>query len=221
MTIGDVLGFAGAIGGISLSLWVLLIGVALLFEAKASAAQRVLENEAGKAFGIGVVVLLPLGALSIVLMNLPNGAAKFLGFALFIALLAVSLLGGSGMALLMAERTGARDERISSLTALARGAGMMSLAWIFPILGWFVVAPASVIAGFGAGAKVLWKRGAKAKKPRPLTPVEIPESLDIASQVVPQPVPSQLTTSQLTASQTALPLRLKDDESCESHGATG
>ena len=220
MTIGDVLGFAGAIGGISLSLWVLLIGVALLFEAKASAAQRVLENEAGKAFGIGVAVLLPLGALAIVLLNLPNGLVKMLGFALFIALLAVSLLGGSGMALLMAERTGARDDRISPLTALARGAGMMSLAWIFPFLGWFFVAPVSVIAGLGAGAKVLWKRGAKAKKPTPLSPVQLDEPFAFDSQVAPQPMP-QPVPSQLTASQTAPPLRVKDDESCESHGAIG
>ncbi|HEY0074616.1 MAG TPA: hypothetical protein VGB77_10975 [Abditibacteriaceae bacterium] len=210
MTIGDVLAVVGVISGVCLSLWVLLIGVALLFEAKANAARRVLENEAGRAFGLGLLTVLPLGFGSIALLNAP-GAFKFLGWILLLVLLATSLLGGSGMALLMGERTGARDERISSLTALARGAGMMSLAWLFPVLGWFLIAPASVIAGLGAGAKVLWKRGAKARKPSPLSPVQLSEPFPVTSQITPQPV----------ISQTALSTRLKDEESCESPGAIG
>ena len=170
MTIGDVLAVVGVILGICLSLWVLLMGVALLFEGKANAARRVLENEAGRAFGVGLVTIVPLGAGSIALLNAP-GAFKLLGWIVLLLLLAVSLLGGSGLALLMGERTGARDEKISSLTALARGAGMMSLAWLFPVLGWFLIAPASIIAGLGAGAKVLWKR--RQKKPVPLSHVAL------------------------------------------------
>lgn len=214
MTIGDVLAVVGFLFGVCLSLWVLLIGVALLFEAKANAARRVLENEAGWAFVVGLIALLPLGVGAVALLSKP-GPFQFFGWVLLLILLATSLLGGAGMALLMGERTGARDERISSLTALARGAGMMSLAWLFPVLGWFLVAPASVIAGLGAGTKVLWKRGTKTKKPTPLSPVEIPESLDIVSEVVPHPAP------QAAFSQTALTMQLKDEESCESPAAIG
>lgn len=163
MTIGDVLAVVGFIGGVCLSLWVLLIGVALLFEVKAEAARRVLEAEAARAFGVGLALLLPLGFAGIALINAP-GALKVFGFVLIALLLALSLLGGAGLALLLGERTGARDVNISSLTALSRGAGLMSLAWLFPVLGWFLVAPVSIIIGLGAGAKVLAKRRAKPKQ---------------------------------------------------------
>ncbi len=157
MTIGDVLAFVGFIGSVCLSLWVLLIGVALLFESKAAAARRVLENEAGRTFCLGIVLLLPLGFAAIALINAP-GILKLIGFLLIAALLALSLLGGAGLALLMGERTGSRAPEISSFSALSRGAGMMSLAWLFPVLGWFLVAPVSIIAGLGAGAKALRKK---------------------------------------------------------------
>ena len=120
MTIGDVLAVVGFISGVCLSLWVLLIGVALLFEAKAGAARRVLENEASRAFGLGIVLVLPLGFASIALINAP-GALKVLGFVLIAALLATSLLGGAGLALLMGERT-RRKTKKCLLSRLCRAA---------------------------------------------------------------------------------------------------
>ena len=63
------------------------------------------------------------------------------------------------------DSTGARDESISSLTALSRGAGLLSLAWLFPVLGWFLVAPCSIVIGLGAGVKALRKTRAKSVVP--------------------------------------------------------
>lgn len=232
MTIGDVLAFVGFIGGVCLSLWVLLIGVALLFETKANAARRVLENEAPRAFGLGFVLLLPLGFAAIAMLNGP-GALKFCGLVLLSLLLAISLLGGAGLSLLLGERTGMRAPEISPFAALSRGAGMMSVAWLFPVLGWFLVAPASIITGLGAGAKVLWKRRAPKQQMivNELPPQQLPNSAppmtvsqdffsmpdNFASQSsFPSPMPSALPHS---APNVALPL--KEDEPCESRGAIG
>lgn len=168
MTIGDVLAVVGVILGICLSLWVTLIGAALLFEEKTRLARRVWETQSGGALGIGLALLLPLGVGGIALLSAPGGL-KLVGWIFLLTLFAISLLGGAGLAQLLGERTGARDENISSLTALARGAGMMALAWLFPVLGWFLVAPICLIMGLGAGAKVLWKPGEK--KPAPLSPI--------------------------------------------------
>ena len=199
MKIGDVLGTVGLIGGVCLSLWVLLIGSALLFESKARAARRIWENEAGRALWVGVILVVTLGLLAIVLLKAP-GAFKLLGWIVLLSLLAVSLLGGSGLALLLGERTAAQAPHLSPLGALARGAGMMSLAWIFPVLGWFLVAPVSVIIGLGVGAKVLRPR--RAPQPTP--------------EIAPQP------TAQPTAQPAPLaPMVLTGDESCESRGAIG
>ncbi len=173
MTIGDVLAVVGFISGVCLSLWMLLIGVALLFESKADAARRVLENEAGGAFGLGIVLLLPLGFAAIALINGP-GILKAFGFVLIAVLLATSLMGGAGLALLVGARKEAKAPDISSFSALSGGAGIMSVAWLFPVLGWFLVAPVSIITGLGAGAKVLWKRRAKeviAEQPVAISPV--------------------------------------------------
>ncbi len=168
MTIGDVMAVVGIIAGICLSLWVMLIGAALLFETKAHAARRVWETQTRGALGIGVLLLATLGFGAIALLNAPGGF-KLLGWLLLLALLATSLLGGAGLALLLGERTSAQDVNLSPLTSLSRGAGMMALAWLFPVLGWFLVAPVSVIMGLGAGAKVL--RKPRVKKPLLPTPI--------------------------------------------------
>jgi len=160
MTIGDVMAVVGGVLAICLALWVLLIGAALLFEVKAQAARRVLENQAGRALGVGVALLVTLGFLAIALFKAPGGF-KLLGWALLLSLLATSLLGGSGLALLLGERTGALAPQLSPLGALARGAGMLALAWMFPVLGWFLIGPLAVIIGLGAGAKALRTKAPK------------------------------------------------------------
>ncbi len=160
MKIGDVLGTVGLIGGICLSLWVMLIALALLFEEKAHAARRVLENQAGRALGLGLALALPLGFLSIALFKAPGGF-KLLGWIVLLSLLATSLLGGSGLALLLGERIAAQAPQLSLLGALSRGAGMLALAWIFPVVGWFLIGPLAVIIGLGAGAKALRVRAPK------------------------------------------------------------
>jgi hypothetical protein len=179
MTIGDVMAVVGLIFGICLSLWVMLIGTALLFESKVRVARRVWETQTTGAFWLGALLVVTLGVLSVVLLNAP-GAFKFLGFLLLMLLFATSLLGGAGLALLLSERTSERDERLSPLTSLARGAGIMALAWVFPVLGWFLVAPVSVIIGLGVGVKALAPRGEK--KPLPLAPIVLANEVALANE---------------------------------------
>jgi hypothetical protein len=194
MTIGDVLAVVGVIGGICLSLWAMLIGAALLFEGRAQTARRVWEKHTGAAFGVGFVLTLLLGVGGIALLNAP-GALKIFGWIFLLALLALSLLGGSGLALFLGERTGARDENLSSLTALSRGAGVMALAWLFPVLGWFLVAPVCLIIGAGVGAKALPRKQKK-------------QEIEVAPLLLPP------------TSQTAMTMQIADEKPCESHGAT-
>ena len=79
MTIGDVMAVVGFIGGVCLSLWVTLIGVALLFESKATAARGVLETQTRGALGLGVLLLATVGFGAIALINAP-GALKIFGW---------------------------------------------------------------------------------------------------------------------------------------------
>jgi hypothetical protein len=70
-----------------------------------------------------------------------------------------------------------RVHAAASLTpagAFVRGAVALELAAVFPIVGWFLVIPAVLLAGFGAGLFGLLRW---LPRPRPMTSVPHPESV--------------------------------------------
>src|SRR5213596_1544802 len=134
MTIGDVMAVTGSVIGICLSLWGLLVGLSLLFEARANQARLVLEAQPGRALATGAILVATLGTLSIALLKAPGGF-KILGWVLLLGLLGLSAFGGSGLALLLSRRVATHAPLLSPLGALGRGAGLLAVAWVFPVLG--------------------------------------------------------------------------------------
>jgi hypothetical protein len=136
----------------------LIIGVAfpamltawwLLFPSVVSRAQARVEQTPWSTFGMGLVLLIVLTIPIVVLLALPFGPAKFAGWLLLAAALAVSSIGSAGIAAHLGTRL-TRQSSISALSGFVRGSVILELAAFFPVLGWFFIWPLLIIMAFGA-----------------------------------------------------------------------
>jgi hypothetical protein len=178
MIIGDVLGTTFIVLAVCVSVWALLVGVALVYNEPAGDARTRLEAGARQALAVGFLMALAGGGLGLLLANLPNGLIKLIGWALLLGLLALAALGGGGMALLVGAKIEARAPRLSSFGALGRGAGLLVAVGLVPLLGWFVITPLSLLTALGAGTLVCharWK--AARRRPRPSQPAFVGPSV--------------------------------------------
>lgn len=161
ITIGDVLTVIATVGTISLSIWALILCVAFLFGDRTAHAKRSIERSAWREGLIGVFVLLTLGFVSVVLTASPLPIAKIVGLLGYFALVLIASIGGAGLSSLVAERMMKRDPRVSSTHALGKSAGLMIVACIMPILGWFVLGPILTILCLGSGTHALISKRAE------------------------------------------------------------
>ena len=95
---------------------------------------------------IGLAISGPWVATSILLMSLPNGVLKFAGVLLGLTWLFVALVGMSAVSLHVGRRERSREARWHEV---ARGAGLVTLTWMLPLLGWFVALPLTLACGVG------------------------------------------------------------------------
>ncbi|MBL7650184.1 MAG: hypothetical protein JNK74_28815, partial [Candidatus Hydrogenedentes bacterium] len=77
------------------------------------------------------------------------GPAKFAGWILLAAALAVSSIGSAGIAAHLGARL-SRQSTFSALSGFVRGSVLLELAAFFPVLGWFFIWPLTIIMAFGA-----------------------------------------------------------------------
>jgi hypothetical protein len=136
----------------------LIVGVAfpamltvwwLLFPSVVARSQLRVEKTLTRTFWLGVVIVIVLAIPIIILLALPFGPAKFLGWILLAASLALSSIGSAGIAAHLADRL-AGQSHFSALGAFVRGAVLLELAAFFPVIGWFFLWPLILITAFGA-----------------------------------------------------------------------
>lgn len=122
----------------------------LLYPNLISRAQTRVEKTLSRTFWLGLVIVIGLTIPIIVLMALPFGPAKFLGWILLAGSLALSSIGSAGIAAHLGERMKQAGNNYTPLNAFLHGAVILELAAFFPIIGWLFVWPIMLIAAFGA-----------------------------------------------------------------------
>jgi hypothetical protein len=95
------------------------------------------------------VIIVALAIPIMILLALPFGPAKFMGWILLTASLALSSIGSAGIAAHLANRL-AQHSNLSALSAFMRGAVVLELAAFFPMIGWLFLWPLLLITAFGA-----------------------------------------------------------------------
>ncbi|MBW3623862.1 MAG: hypothetical protein KY468_10695 [Armatimonadetes bacterium] len=156
MTIGDVLAVVAGVFGVGLSVWALLVGVAVMFGSAAHRGKAILLLSPFKVIVTGLLAGAVIGFIAVALMNQANGALKLAGIALLLGLLAVSALGGGGLATIMAERVRRQDGGLSPFAALGRGAALLVIVANIPFFGWFLLLPVMTVVSLGLGIRTLF-----------------------------------------------------------------
>jgi hypothetical protein len=137
----------------------LLIGIAfpamlsawwLFFPALVTRAQARIEKTPWQSFCMGLAVVIAVTIPMVILLALPFGPAKFVGWILLAASLALSSIGSAGIAAHLAERMKSSGSSFSPLSGFIRGAVVLELAAFFPVLGWFFIWPLLLITVVGA-----------------------------------------------------------------------
>ena len=142
----------------------LLIGIAfpalltvlwLLFPTLIARAQTRVEKSLAASFWLGLVVVIALTVPIVILLALPLGPAKALGWILLGFSLAVSSIGSAGIAAHLGERMKQTGNTYSPLSAFIRGAVLLELAAFFPVIGWLFVWIPMLVTALGATAFAL------------------------------------------------------------------
>jgi len=129
----------------------------LLFPSVVARAQTRIEKTLARTFWLGLVIVIAVTIPIVILMALPFGPAKFLGWVLLAGSLSLSSIGSAGVAAHLGERL-ARHSNVSPLSGFVRGAVILEFAAFLPIIGWlFIWIPMLLIAsGAAAFALLNW-----------------------------------------------------------------
>jgi hypothetical protein len=136
----------------------LIIGIAfpamltawwLLFPSMVERARLRVERTPMQSFWMGILVTIVAAVPTVILLALPFGPAKFVGWISLAASLALSTIGSAGIAAHLGNRL-ARQSNLSALSGFVRGSVVLELAAFFPVLGWFFIWPMLIIMAFGA-----------------------------------------------------------------------
>ena len=141
----------------------LIIGIAfpamltawwLLFPSLISRAQIRVGKTPIRTFWMGLAIIVAVAIPVVILLALPFGPAKFIGWILLAAALALSSIGSAGIAAHLGERL-ASQGNFSALSGFIRGSVILELAAFFPLIGWLFVWIPMLIIAFGATAFAL------------------------------------------------------------------
>jgi hypothetical protein len=143
-----------AVFGILISLGIgfpgLLTTLWLLFPATVERAHFRLEQTPWQCFWLGGVLTAIIVIPTVILLALPFGPAKFIGWTLIALALVLSCIGFAGIAAKMAERLARSTTQSSPAGAFVRGALALELALAFPVFGWFFILPLTIVTALGA-----------------------------------------------------------------------
>lgn len=124
------------------------------------------EEQVAERPGLTVLAGVPPAAITMlvaIVLGQLGGPGKALSALVLAAFLLFAHAGLSGAIVRIGKKLGSESD--TPWRAVFRGGVAMSLAYVFPVLGWFIVLPASVILGAGASTIALF-RGLFESQPR-------------------------------------------------------
>ena len=142
----------------------------LLFEAVfpriVEGAREQYERRPRRAFLVGLLVTVPTFVIGAGFAASPNGLAKLIGATLLLLLLLVSLMGSAGLAGLVGQRLASAADAQWPGRRVLRGGTILAITFVFPLAGWFIVMPVTLVSGVGAAVL--------ARRSRPALPEAAP-----------------------------------------------
>lgn len=151
MTIGDVLAVIAAVLTVGAALTATSVLLALALPERTRRVQQALTDSPKRCLARGLGVLLAVALLAGALGHHHAGPMRLLALLLWTGLGALAALGSAGIARLLGERILQAGMDLPLFAALARGAGLVVLASVLPVVGWFFSAPVTLLLALGGG----------------------------------------------------------------------
>ncbi len=152
----DVYAIFGTLLAIGIAVPGLLTACWLLFPQWVEKSAENLHSHTRSTFLIGLISTTIVTLFALVLANLPLPLAQFIAAGSGLVAVAISAIGSAGIVLHMARRLQTHSE-LSLSAAFLRAALAFTLAAIFPLVGWLLIAPICLVMSFGAALSV-WRR---------------------------------------------------------------
>jgi hypothetical protein len=154
MNLADVFTYLFVILGFLIAYVSYWLMAAALFPRMVERSAAQLGRAPVKTTLLGAALFVPLLAIC---LRLP-GRLRIAGVGVALLLALAALFGSSGLALRIGQGLpSARDER-QPWRRVLRGGIVLSLTFVMPLLGWFVVMPFAYLSGFGAFVLMLFHR---------------------------------------------------------------
>jgi hypothetical protein len=150
MLMADVFSIALAVVGLFLALQGLWLGARALAPNGCAAAELELQRRRGSTFVVG---LLTTGLTLVLAVGLSKvgGPGQAAALLLLAGWLLVASVGVSALATLVGERLPSPVDARRPWRRTVRGGLVLEFAFLFPLLGWFVLLPLALIIGVAPG----------------------------------------------------------------------
>ena len=147
----DVFAIFGTLFALGIAFPGMLTAWWLLFPKAVERASKRIARRPWITLGLGLLVSGIAATPILVLFAIALPFTSFLGAVLLFGFLGFAGIGAAGIAAHMGQQLRVNsDEQMSNAGAFVRAAVAFELAAAFPILGWFVVIPISVLLSMGA-----------------------------------------------------------------------
>lgn len=155
---------------IILGFLITIVAYWLLFEALfrplVKRASLAYETHPYRVVIVGAIAGVPIFLASVGLLNSAAGL-KLIGAILMSALVLLALIGSTGLARLVGARLASATDASYPWRRVLRGGVVLSITFVLPIVGWFVVLPLTLASGVGAIIVARWTP--RAAEPAPAT----------------------------------------------------
>jgi hypothetical protein len=133
-----------------------IVGYWLFFEAVAprtvERSRQLYDGRVWRLLFVGLLIAIPGLIVSIALLNAGAAPVKFIGFTLLFSLILIGLLGSTGMAKHIGTRLESTADRAQPWRSVLRGGTILTITFVLPGIGWFMLLPFTLITGVGAVA---------------------------------------------------------------------
>jgi hypothetical protein len=126
----------------------------LLFEACAPArverARTNYERRPLRTTLLGLFISAPTIGIGLALSSVPRGPVKLVGLVLIMLTILAGLFGSAGLSRLIGQRLASPADNAQPWRRVLRGGIVLSVSFVLPFIGWFMVLPFTLISGVGA-----------------------------------------------------------------------
>lgn len=138
---------------IILGLMITTVGYWLFFEAMTprlvERAQTLYAGRPFRVFFLGALCGVPATILCVILMN-GGAVGRLLGISGIFALVLTGLLGSAGLARHVGTQLRSPSDASQPWKRVLRGGSVLTVTFVLPGLGWFVLMPYALLSGLGA-----------------------------------------------------------------------